>query len=246
MRHAEGVVHRDVKPANVLVTPEGQAKLSDLGLAGPLSGAAENDPRYGKIVGTADYLSPDQVRDPWTPTPAWDIYSLGCTLYYAVTGKVPFPGGSTADKARAHCELRPMNPRHLNPRLSADFIDTMADMMAKEPAQRIGSAVEVVARMAPFLTPPVPPTVGMSHLYPPGQMASVPFSAPSRPVRPLPVPPPIVAPQKNEDEDSSREMQIPSAHDAMGAWWPLTAFVLAPLALAGGVLFVWWLARLLR
>ena len=74
---------------------------------------SESDPRYGKIAGTADYLSPDQIRDPRSPAPAWDIYSLGCTLYYAVTGKVPFPGGTTADKARAHCELRPLDPRRL-------------------------------------------------------------------------------------------------------------------------------------
>ena len=149
--HAQGIVHRDVKPGNVLVSPEGEAKLSDLGLAGPLSGESEADPRHGKIVGTADYLSPDQVRDPWNPTPAWDIYSLGCTLYYAVTGKVPFPGGTTADKARAHCELRPLDPRRLNPRLGPDFVEVMADMMAKEPAQRIPTAREVIARLAPFL-----------------------------------------------------------------------------------------------
>jgi len=102
--HAQGIVHRDVKPGNVLVSQGGEVKLSDLGLAGPLTSTAETDPRHGKIAGTADYLSPDQIRDPWKPTPAWDIYSLGCTLYYAVTGKVPFPGGTTADKARAHCE----------------------------------------------------------------------------------------------------------------------------------------------
>jgi serine/threonine protein kinase len=220
--HSQGVVHRDVKPANVLVAPDGQAKLSDLGLSGPLSGAAENDPRHGKIVGTADYLSPDQVRDPWSPTPAWDIYSLGCTLYYAVTGKVPFPGGTTAEKARAHCELRPLDPRRLNPRLSADFVETMADMMAKEPALRIGSAAEVVTRMTPFLPPTLP-----------------------APVRPLPTPPPIVAQRWGDNEDSSREMQIPLAHDTMGVWWPLAAFVLTPLALAGTVLLLWWLVRLL-
>ena len=105
--HEQGIVHRDVKPGNVLVTPEGEAKLSDLGLAGPMGKDMEDDPRHGKIVGTADYISPDHIASPGNPTPAWDIYSLGCTLYYAVTGKVPFPGGTTADKARAHCELRP-------------------------------------------------------------------------------------------------------------------------------------------
>ena len=118
----QGIIHRDVKPGNVLVGPDGQAKLSDLGLAGPLAGEPETDPRHGKVVGTADYLSPDQVHNPWNPTPAWDIYSLGCTLYYAVTGKVPFPGGTTTDKARAHCELRPLDPAgstHISPRTSS-------------------------------------------------------------------------------------------------------------------------------
>lgn len=151
--HSMGMVHRDVKPGNVLVTPEGIAKLSDLGLAGPLGGDAEQDPRFGKIVGTADYISPDQVERPWEPTPAWDIYSLGCTLYYAVTGKVPFPGGTTADKVRAHLTLRPLDPRRLNPALSAEFVEVMADMMAKDPALRIPSAEEVSARLAPWLQP---------------------------------------------------------------------------------------------
>ena len=69
--------------------------------------------------------------------PAWDIYSLGCTLYYAVTGKVPFPGGTTSDKARAHCGLKPLDPRRLNHQLSDAFVDVVADMMAKDPAQRV-------------------------------------------------------------------------------------------------------------
>ncbi|MGQ9574925.1 MAG: serine/threonine-protein kinase [Thermoguttaceae bacterium] len=148
--HQQGLVHRDVKPGNVLVTPDGRAKLSDLGLAGPFRGGAEADFRFGRIVGTADYLSPDQIQSPWNPTPAWDIYSLGCTLYYAVTGKVPFPGGTTADKIRGHLELRPLDPRRLNPRLSDPFVELMADMMAKNPAERIRSAAEVIQRLAPW------------------------------------------------------------------------------------------------
>ena len=149
--HQQGIVHRDVKPGNVLVTPEGDAKLSDLGLAGPMySSNADQDPRYGKIVGTADYLSPDHILSPWNPVPAWDIYSLGCTLYYAVTGKVPFPGGTTSDKARAHCSLKPLDPRRLNHQLSDPFVDVVADMMAKDPAQRVPSALAVIDRLAPW------------------------------------------------------------------------------------------------
>jgi eukaryotic-like serine/threonine-protein kinase len=219
--HTSGIVHRDVTPGNVLVSQSGEAKLSDLGLSGPLDASSKDDPRYGKIAGTADYLSPDQIRDPCNPTSAWDIYSLGCTLYYAVTGKVPFPGGTTADKARAHCGSRPLNPRQLNPRLTADFLEVMADMMAKEPAQRIASAREVQQRLAPFLT------------YEP---------APSRPVSPLP--PPIVAHAVDEGE-SSREMQIPVGGDWKATFARLAIFVLASAVAAILALLLWGLAKIL-
>ena len=224
--HAQGIIHRDVTPGNVLVSPDGEAKLSDLGLAGPLNDPSETDPRHGKIVGTADYLSPDQIRDPWSPTPAWDIYSLGCTLYYAVTGTVPFPGGTTADKARAHCELRPLHPRQLNSRLSAEFVEVMADMMAKEPSQRISSAREVQTRLAPFV-------------------ASGP-TAPSQPVPAVvPPPPPIVArlPANEVDSSSSQEVLIPVQDGMKTIYWPLVVFVLTPLTLVVGVLLLWWLAN---
>ena len=148
--HQRGLVHRDVKPGNVLVAPDGTAKLSDLGLAGPLGGDAQDDPRIGKIAGTADYLSPDHITAPGNPTPAWDIYSLGCTLYYAVTGNVPFPKGTTREKVNAHCSLRPLDPRQINNRLEPEFVEVMADMMAKDPGERIGSAGEVVQRLSPW------------------------------------------------------------------------------------------------
>jgi len=90
--HQQGLIHRDVKPGNILVTPDGIAKVSDLGLAGFLH-ETDSDPRKGKIVGTADYLAPEQITNPFEPTKLSDIYSLGCTLYYSITGKVPYPGG---------------------------------------------------------------------------------------------------------------------------------------------------------
>jgi len=154
--HAEGVIHRDIKPGNVLVTPDGRAKLSDLGLAGSIGDAAEEDPRHGRVVGTPDYLAPDHVERPWEPTPLWDIYSLGGTLYYAVTGSVPFPGGTTAEKARAHQEYQPVDPRRFNPPLTDEFVDLMAQMMAKKPEDRVQSASEVVERLARWAATPKP------------------------------------------------------------------------------------------
>lgn len=147
--HEKGLIHRDIKPGNILVTADGRAKVSDLGLAGFLHGV-EDDPRSHKIVGTADYISPEQIKSPESVTAAGDIYSLGCTLYYTITGKVPFPGGSTRDKARRHCEETPWHPRRFNPQVNEEFVDIIADMMEKKPENRTQSAGEVVARLEPW------------------------------------------------------------------------------------------------
>ncbi|TWU56601.1 Serine/threonine-protein kinase StkP [Rubripirellula tenax] len=147
--HDVGLIHRDIKPGNILVTPDGHAKLSDIGLAAWSMGL-EDDPRAGKIVGTADYISPEQIRDPLTVGPLSDIYALGCTLYYTVTGKVPFPGGDSRSKCRRHCEETPWHPRNLTADLSEDFVDTIADMMEKDPTRRVQSATEVAQRLEPW------------------------------------------------------------------------------------------------
>ncbi|REJ64971.1 MAG: serine/threonine protein kinase [Planctomycetota bacterium] len=149
--HTMGLVHRDCKPGNVLITPEGQAKLSDLGLAGFLASEVDaDDPRAGKIVGTVDYLAPEQILKPDEVTPSCDIYALGCTMYYAVTGKVPFPGGTNREKCYRHCHEAPLNPRRFHPDLSPEFLNVMADMMEKDPQQRIETAAQVEALLAPW------------------------------------------------------------------------------------------------
>lgn len=160
--HKRGLVHRDVKPGNILVTSHGIAKVSDLGLAGFMYDA-ENDPRAGKIVGTADYLAPEQIRTPGEVAHQIDIYSLGCTLYYAICGKVPFPGGTAKDKARRHCEDTPWHPRRFNADLSEEFVEIIADMMEKDPKARIQTAAEIVARLEQFAgeAAPITPRSGI-------------------------------------------------------------------------------------
>ncbi len=148
--HSRGMVHRDVKPGNLLVTPDGLTKVSDLGLAAYLGIEDPDDPRAGRIVGTADYLSPEHISSPKNINAASDIYSLGCTLYYAVTGKVPFPGGTHRDKAKRHCEDIPLNPRRFNLELTDEFVDAIAAMMEKDPEKRLRSCDDVVRRLAPW------------------------------------------------------------------------------------------------
>jgi len=153
--HDEGIIHRDVKPGNILVTPESVAKVSDVGLAG-FAADLIDDPRAGKIVGTPDFISPEQYSTPLQVSPASDVYSLGCTLYYAVTGKAPFPGGDTASKIRRHLEATPLHPRNFNPNLSEEFVDIIAEMMEKDSRKRIQTMAEVAARLEAWVTPDAP------------------------------------------------------------------------------------------
>ncbi|MCU0707161.1 MAG: serine/threonine protein kinase [Pirellula sp.] len=153
--HEQGMVHRDVKPGNILVTPESMAKVSDVGLAG-FAADLSDDPRAGKIVGTPDYLSPEQIQTPLSVAPVSDVYSLGCTLYYAVTGKAPFPGGDTASKIRRHLEATPLHPRNFNSGLSEEFVEIIAEMMEKDPTKRIQTCAEVAARLEVWATTSMP------------------------------------------------------------------------------------------
>ncbi len=165
--HRKGLVHRDVKPGNLLVTPDGHTKVTDLGLAWglmeELAGAVPE--RSRSLVGTADYMAPESITDPDQVRPVSDIYSLGCTLYYAVTGKVPFPGGSTAEKMQRHLSETPLNPLHFNPDLAEAFCDLIAAMMDKDADRRIPTAAAVVEALAPWCDPSA--TQHLAEQYPP-------------------------------------------------------------------------------
>lgn len=179
--HKHGIIHRDVKPANILLSKDGNAKLADMGFAIRVDQQKENENiselqisstlerisltpgekdrnkeeddvnLKGKLVGTADYMAPDQIRDPHHPVPAWDIYSLGCTLYQMLTGIVPFPSGDARAKIIAHLQQEPPDARMFNQAIPFDIIGLLWEMMAKNPAERIDSLEEIKERLVPWV-----------------------------------------------------------------------------------------------
>jgi serine/threonine protein kinase len=146
--HERGLVHRDLKPSNLIVTPHDHAKVLDLGLA-LIQGETVLDPAVvggqGYIVGSMDYIAPEQTADPTKVDRRCDVYGLGCTLYFAVSGKPPFPGGTNADKIHCHRTQEPVPLLHLNPALPPAFVQIVRKMMAKDPARRYATAKAVEA-----------------------------------------------------------------------------------------------------
>ncbi len=140
-----GVIHRDIKPANLLQASDGTVKIIDLGLALQSEGEDERVTRDGTTVGTVDYMSPEQARDSRATTVRSDIYSLGCTLYYLLTGSPPYPGGSISDKLSRHCTAPPPDARDVRPEIPDGIALLARRMMAKRPEKRFVDYDELLA-----------------------------------------------------------------------------------------------------
>ncbi|HEY6563074.1 MAG TPA: serine/threonine-protein kinase [Pirellulaceae bacterium] len=132
------LVHRDIKPSNILLTPEGRAKVVDMGLARLrfLENDTDDLTASGVTLGTFDYISPEQGRDPRGADVRSDLYSLGCALYFMLTGRPPFPDGTALQKLLRHAGEMPVDPRILRPQLPDVVARILHKLLAKNPADR--------------------------------------------------------------------------------------------------------------
>lgn len=151
--HGRGLIHRDLKPSNLFVTTAGQLKILDLGLARFLSDQVGDSTltREGIGLGTPDYMPPEQFVDARHADRRSDIYALGCTLYHAIAGQVPFPGSSMTEKYAAHESKEPPPLEEACPEVPVGLAIAVRRMMAKLPADRFQSAREVAEALAPYV-----------------------------------------------------------------------------------------------
>jgi eukaryotic-like serine/threonine-protein kinase len=141
--HAQGVIHRDIKPGNIMLDPRGDVKVTDFGIA-RVTTTADTVAQTAAILGTASYLSPEQAQGQPVDGRS-DIYSLGCVLYEMVTGRPPFLGDSPVAVASKQVLEQPTPPSRLNPDVTADLDAVILRALAKNPANRYQSAEEMRA-----------------------------------------------------------------------------------------------------
>jgi eukaryotic-like serine/threonine-protein kinase len=140
--HRNGIVHRDVKPGNVMITPQGSVKVMDFGIARAVSDSAATMTSTAAVIGTAQYLSPEQARGEGVDARS-DVYSLGCLLYELVTGAPPFTGDSPVSVAYQHVREDPRLPSSINPAIPPELDAILLKAMSKNPANRYQSAAEM-------------------------------------------------------------------------------------------------------
>jgi serine/threonine protein kinase len=174
--HEEGLVHRDIKPANLMLDTRGTVKILDLGLA--LAGGDEDGSltreHDEKVLGTVDYLAPEQATDSHMADRRSDVYALGCTLYYLLVGRAPFASGKLPERMQAHLHKPPPNLLDQRPDVPIAIADLYFRMLQKHPDGRPQSAKEVADALGAWLAAQASSTPGSR---PEGQRRTLPRRA---------------------------------------------------------------------
>ncbi len=225
--HRNGIVHRDIKPHNIVVGSDGRLKVTDFGIA--RSGASQMT-EAGSIVGTAQYLSPEQARGA-AVDPRSDLYSLGIVLYEMLTGHVPFTGDTPVEIAMKHLSLAPEPPSALRPEVPHNLDAVVMRALAKDPDQRYGSAEEMdaeLARVARGLAVSRETEEAMTQVLS-GADAQTAHTMVQRPRGLTTVPPPYRTPAPYEGSEGVKKRAL----------WPWLAALFLILAAAGGGYFLY-------
>jgi serine/threonine-protein kinase len=243
--HRRGLVHRDVKPSNILLGSDGRVKIGDFGIARALAAAELTAP--GTMVGSVHYLSPEEVRGE-PVTPAADVYALGIVLYEMLTGRRPFEGESATAVALARLTVPVVPPRELVPSIPASLEAIVLTALARDPADRYPEAGAMAADLQRFLAAePAGPAAGEEGETEPGEGAPFPGPSAARPGVPAAVRPPGVAPgapmEEAEDQlagaEEPAEPEEAEAPQGPGPWpWIAGLLGLGILALTALLVFL--------
>jgi len=170
--HTRGLIHRDVKPKNIMITKEGVVKLADMGLARAISDKEAAEAEAGRAFGTPYYISPEQIRGEKDIDKPADIYSLGATLYHMVTGSVPFEGKNPSAVMHKHLKSELVPPDHVNPKLSAGISEVIEMMMAKRVKSRYPNCTDLLVDLRALKNGETPP-IAHKDVLPEDELASL-------------------------------------------------------------------------
>lgn len=231
--HRAGLVHCDVKPHNMLVSPDQRLKVTDFGIARALA-SIQPDEKNDVVWGSPQYFSPEQAAG-YAPSPASDVYSLGVILYEMLTGQLPFTSDDSSELARLHRDSQPTPPRRINPDIPPALESILLKVLSKEPSARYRTADQLGRVLLTFSNTSDP----YAGNIPTAQNSAATVVSGHTPSHPIHVAPVVEVPRPRQADDT-----LPTAADEADSgphidWVTVLLGLLAVLSVGGLVPF--WL-----